>query len=168
MSNKEDYSKEEWLLLHRAPGLVGAAVLVADESGFWGTTKETFMLSKEWAKGVANYPYNALIQALLQEKTDPEGNPIKEAYKDFKEELKRKGMDQFIVDVVDDCGKAANILATKSDQQEASEYKAWVMTVGRKVAMAAKEKDSGDDKVSSQEAALLEKIAQALGHELAA
>ena len=168
MSNKKDYSKEEWLLLHGVPGMVGAAVLAADESGFWGTSKETFMLSKEWAKGIANYPDNALIQALLREKTDPEGNPIKEAYKDFKEELKRKGMDQFIVDVVDDCGKAANILAKKSDQQETTEYKAWVMTVGRKVAMAAKEKDSGNDKVSPQEAALLEKMAQALGYESAA
>ncbi len=165
MSNKSDYTKEEWILLHRVPGMVGAAVLAADESGVWGTTKETFALSKEWAKGVANYPYNSLIQALLREKTDPEGDPIKEAYKDFKEDIKKKGLDQFADDIVADCGKAADLLDEKSSNEEAGEYKAWVMTVGRKVAGAAKEKDSGSDKVSPKEEALLQKVAGALRHQ---
>ena len=167
MSNKSDYSKEEWILLHRVPGMVGAAVLAADESGVWGTTKETFVLSKEWAKGVANYPNNSLIQALLREKTDPEGDPIKDAYQDFKEDIKRKGLDQFTDDIVADCSKAADVLDEKSSADEASQYKAWVMTVARKVAGAAKEKDSDADKVSPKEAALLQNVAEALRHESA-
>ena len=40
MSTKSDYTKEEWILLHSVPAMVGAAVLAADESGMWGTTKE--------------------------------------------------------------------------------------------------------------------------------
>ena len=165
MSNKSDYTKEEWILLHRVPGMVGAAVLAADESGVWGTTKETFVLSKAWAKGVADYPSNSLIQSLLREKTDPEGDPMKDAYKDFKENLQHKGLDQFTDDIVDDCSKAADLLDEKSTEEEASEYKAWVMTVGRKVAGAAKEKDSGGDKVSLKEEALLQQVADALRFE---
>jgi len=162
MSTKSDYTKDEWLLLYRVPGLVGAAVLAADESGMWGTTKETFMLSKEWAKGVTEYPSNVLIQSLLKEKEGPEGDPMKDAYKDFKEDVKRRGLDQFTQDVVADCGQAADLLDHKSSAEEAVGYKDWVMTIGRKVASAAKEKGSGGDKVSDREEALLKQVAKAL------
>ena len=165
MSTISDYTKEEWLLLHRIPGMVGTVVLFADESGLWGTTKETFAVSKEWAKGVNEYPTNSLIQGLLREKEDPEGEPIKDAYKDFSEDVKRKGLDQFSTDVIADCGKAADILADKSSAEEANEYKTWVLTVGRKVADAAKEKDSSDGKVSQKEEAVLQQIAAALRYE---
>jgi hypothetical protein len=162
MSTKSDYTKDEWLLLYRVPSLVGAAVLAADESGMWGTTKETFMLSKEWAKGVTEYPSNVLIQSLLKEKEGPEGDPMKDAYKGFQEDVKRRGLDQFTQDIVTDCGQAADLLDEKSSSEEAAGYKAWVMTIGRKVASAAKEKGSGSDKVSDREEALLKQVAEAL------
>ena len=168
MTTKSDYTKEEWLLLHRVPGMVGAAVLAADESGMWGTTKETFALSTAWAKGVTEYPYNTLIQSLLKEKEDPEGDPMKDAYKDFKEEVKRQGLDQLAKDVVADCGKAADLLDEKSTAEEAAGYKEWVLTIGRKVASAAKEKGSGGDKISPKEEAILDQAAEALGVEASA
>ena len=80
----------------------------------------------------------------------------------------RKGLDQFTVEVVDDCGKAADLLDEKSDAQEANQYKAWVMIIGQKVASAAKEKGSAGEKVSLKEEALLDKIAAALRHNPAA
>lgn len=163
MSNKSDYTKEEWILLHQVPGMVGAAVLAADESGMWGTTKEAFALSKEWAKGVSGYPQNTLITELLTQKEDPEGDPMKDAYKDFKEDLKRKGLDQFTAGIVADCANVAAILAEKSDEQETAEYKEWVMNIGRKVAETAKEKGSSGGKVSLKEEALLQKVSEALG-----
>jgi len=162
MSTEKDYAKEEWLLLYRVPGMVGAAVLAADESGMWGTTKEAFVLSKEWAKGITGYPDNTLIKDLLTQKEDPEGDPIKDAFKNFKEDVQRKGIDQFMAEIVEDCGKAANLLDEKSDEQETAQYKAWIMTIGRKVAETAKEKGSASEKVSPKEETLLQKVAQAL------
>ena len=64
---------------------------------------------------------------------------------------------------MDDCGKAAGVLAEKSSADEAAEYKAWVMAVGQKVAATAKEEDAIDGgKVSEKEKTLLSKIATAL------
>ena len=78
--------------------------------------------------------------------------------------MKRKGLDNLAADIVADCGKAVALLAEKSDEQETTEYKEWVMTVGRKVAATAKEKDSVDgEKISPKEEALLQKVADALG-----
>jgi hypothetical protein len=108
-----------------------------------------------------------LIKSLLTEKTGPNGEPMKDAYKDMKQEMqeqvKQKGLENFITEIVDDCGKAADVLDAKSSADEASEYKAWVMVVGQKVAATAKEKDAVDGgKVSEKEEALLKRIAEAL------
>ena len=54
MSTKSDYDKEEWLLLYSLPAMVGMSVLMVDDSGMWGTTKETFAVSKNMAMGVKN------------------------------------------------------------------------------------------------------------------
>ena len=154
--------KEEWLLLHTVPSMVGVAVLGVDDSGLWGSTKETFSLSKAWVKGISQYEQNSLIHDLLSEKTDPEGAPIKEGYDDLKENLKQQGVEGFMAEIVAECGRAADLLDQKSTPQEAAEYKNWVMTIGRKVAAAAKEKDSGGSRVSPKEEALLEEVASAL------
>jgi hypothetical protein len=162
MSTLSNYSKEEWILLHSVPAMIGAAVLAADESGIWGTAKESFALTTSWAKGVTQYPDNSLIKSLLTEKEDPAGDPIKDAYKDFKIEVKEKGLDEFASKVIEHCSQAADLLDEKSDGQEAAEYKAWVMAIGRKVASAAKEKGSAGDKISLKEEALLSQVSAAL------
>ena len=162
MSVKSDYNKEEWHMLYSLPAAVGMSVLMVDESGMWGTTKETFAVSKNMAMGVKNYPANALIQTLLTDKKDPDGDPVKDAFKDLKEDMKQKGIENFIEEVAGDCGKAASLLAEKSDDKEAAEYKAWVIGVGQGVAEAAKEKGSSG-KVSDKEQELLDKFSAALG-----
>lgn len=163
MSAKSDYNKEEWLLLYSLPASVGLSVLIGDDSGMWGTTKETVAVSKAMAMGVKNYPANPLIQTLLTDKKDHDGDPMKDVFKDLKEELKQKGVDNFISDTAGNCGKAAHLLAEKSDDKEAAEYKEWVMGAGQGTAEAAKEKGPGDGKVSDKEKVLLEKFAAALG-----
>ena len=162
MSVKSDYNKEEWHMLYSLPAAVGMSVLMVDESGMWGTTKETFAVSKDMAMGVKNYPANSLIQTLLTDKKDPDGDPVKDAFKDLKDDVKQKGIDNFIEEVAGDCGKAASLLAEKSDDKEAAEYKEWVIGVGQGVAEAAKEKGS-NGKVSDKEQALLDKFTVALG-----
>jgi hypothetical protein len=162
MSTISDYSKEEWILLHSVPAMIGAAVLAADESGIWGTAKESFALTTSWTKGVTQYPDNSLIKSLLTEKEDPAGDPIKDAYRNFKIEVKEQGLDQFASGVIESCGQAADLLDEKSDEQEAAEYKAWVLAIGRKVATAAKEKGSSGERISLKEENLLSQVAEAL------
>ena len=113
MSAKSDYNKEEWLLLYSLPASVGLSVLIGDDSGMWGTTKETVAVSKAMAMGVKNYPANPLIQTLLTDKKDHDGEPMKDAFKDLKEDIKQKGLENFIEEVVGDGGKAASLLAEK-------------------------------------------------------
>ena len=64
--------------------------------------------------------------------------------------------------MIADCGKAADLLDEKSTTDEADGYKEWVLTIGRKVASAAKEKDSGGQKISQKEEALLTQVVEAL------
>lgn len=166
MTDKSDFTKDEWFLLHRTPSMVGMAVLAADQSGFWGTTKETLAVSKGLAAGAKQYPYNSLIQMLLREKEGPDGDPVKDYYKDLKQELKELiTTDKLAADVLADCGQVAALLAEKTTAGEAEEYKAWVMLVADKVASAAKERSSkgtGRGKISEAEETLIKQIAEAL------
>ncbi len=172
MTSKTDFSKEEWFLLHSTPAMVGMVVLGADYSGILGTTKEMMAVSKGMVAGATQYPYNPLIQALLREKEGPEGERVKDSYKDLKKEVKQRGsIEQLTADVLESCGKVAGILEEKATAGEAGEYKAWVMLVADKVANASKERSSkGTErgKVSVIEEALIKKIADALGVESSA
>ena len=172
MTDKSAFTKEEWFLLHSTPTMVGMVVMAADQSGFWGTTKESVAIPTGMAAGARDYAGNALIQALLREKEDPEGGKVKDSYKDLKNEIKNEAdIEKLTADVMDNCRKVADLLEAKVPAGESAEYKAWVMGVAQKVAEAAKEsssKGTGRGKVSADEEALIDKIGEALRIETAA
>ncbi len=64
------------------------------------------------------------------------------------------------------CGQVGELLATKSNAAEASQYKHWVISVGERVANAAKEGGFlgiGGERVSAEERTVIEAITTALG-----
>lgn len=132
MTNKSDYTEEEWQLLGQTPLVAGTDVLMAGNTGL-GTVKETVALSKSYVVGAQKYPDNELIRSLTT------GDEAKQAQKGFSKSIKGMSPAQLQAYTVEQLGKVNNTLYTKAIEQEASEYKKWVMDICNSVANAAKE-----------------------------
>lgn len=162
MSTKADYTAEEWQLLIDIPTMVGAAVMVIGKSGL-GSLKESFAMAQGTLSAVEGFPDNELVQALVDAR-------IKEGTKSTIESLshpyKGLGREEFKQVVVDKCREATELLARKSTEQEAEGYKTWAISIGEKVAQAAKEGGFlgfGGEQVSQEEKVALQEISTALG-----
>ena len=66
---------------------------------------------------------------------------------------------------IEKCQQAVNLLKSKSTEQESTEYKHWAVSVGEKVANAAKEGGFlgfGGERVSQAEREVIERVSDAL------
>lgn len=158
MTNKSDYTEEEWNLLGDAPLLAGTDVLMAGNTGL-GTVKETVALSKGFIVGAQKYPDNELIRTLST------GDEAKQAEKRYSKPIKGMSPAQLQAYTVEQLGKVNDTLYTKATEQEASEYKKWVMDICNSVANAAKEGGHlgfGGVRVSEPEKQAIAAISKAL------
>jgi hypothetical protein len=163
MTNKSAFTPEEWWLLKETPLRVGAAVMVASESGVGGTMKEIVANAQAFAKAVAQFPNDELIQAL----SDPDDSstylpppPATAGADRYAREARIKS------DALDKCRQAIDVLMRKASAGEVEAYRKWVMTVGENVACAAGEGGvlgMGKKPVSDEEVAVLKQLADALG-----
>lgn len=163
MTNKSAFTPEEWWLLKETPLRVGAAVMVAAESGVGGTMKEIVANAQAFAKAVAQFPNDELIRAL----SDPDDSstyvpppPATGGADRHAREARIKS------DALDKCRQVVEVLARKASAGQVDAYRKWVMTVGENVARAAGEGGvlgMGKKPVSDAEVAALKQIAAALG-----
>ena len=162
MTNKSDYSTEEWQLLIDMPMIVGAAIMVAGKSGL-GTLKESFTIARENISAIREYPDNTLIQAILSARTkDKEKSTIES----FSHPMLKLQPEEFKDAVVEKSRKVNTLLANKSNPAEADEYKAWIKKIADKVAHAASEGGIlgfGGEQFSEQEKVAISEINSALG-----
>jgi len=161
MSNKNDYTPEEWQTLMDVPMLVGAAVMVIGKSGL-GTMKESFTLAHETLGAIKSYPDNELIQSILEARVK---GGEKSSIESFSSPLLKKRPEEFKDEVVKICRQGNAILASKASPQEAAEYKAWVREIADKVAHAASEGGFlgfGGTRFSDEEKVAIEEIHDAL------
>ncbi len=83
--------------------------------------------------------------------------------------MKEKGINSYEkmrAQALEDCRAVVSLLASKSSNQEAREYKQWAMSVAEKVAMATTEGGFlgfGGERLSANEKQLLGEIQSALG-----
>lgn len=167
-----NYSEEELNLLANTPQLIGAAMAFVGNSGLFGTGKEMFTNAKSVMAGIKEYPNNALIQAVLPN--------VKGVVSDEVEKMKKvrgwgiarmkaKGItsaEKFQEAALEDCKEVMALLAAKSSQQEADEYKQWALSITEKVAMATSEGGFlgfGGERFSVNEKQLLSQIENVLG-----
>jgi hypothetical protein len=122
--------------------------------------------------GLKDYPNNALIQAILPDiKGDaPAAMDKMKKVRDWGvARYKAKAVDsveKFQEEAVVDCKAVATLLAAKTSEQEATEYKQWAMSIAEKVAMAATEGGFlgfGGERFSENEQQLFSQIQRALG-----
>ena len=136
MTDKQDFTPEEWSTILMSPTIAGMAITAADPSGLWGMLKESF------ASGAA----------LVEAKTDPDANPlVKAVVADFetadgrgeiREALKARFAgskpDEVVPEALAVLADVARILDAKAPA-DASGFKAWLEEISLKVAEASKE-----------------------------
>jgi hypothetical protein len=161
MLAKTDFTTEEWNVIRRAPFTAGLLVVAASPNGPFGVVKEMFavgqMLSDVKLRGASSGLVKALVADLDTAEARQQSMPA---------ELQAKTPDQLRTAALDACRQAAAIVEKKGEPAEAQAFKGWLVSVGEKVAQAAKEGGFlgfGGTRVSEQETSALKDLVFALG-----
>jgi hypothetical protein len=160
MATKTDFTLEEWEKIRRAPFMAGLAVVAASPSGPFGVVKEMFAVGKMLAQIKTQGSNNELVKALVAD--------LEAGAKDQNApaELKGKAPNEIKNYAIESLRQVAGLIDEKSKPDEAQASKQWLVSVGQKVAEAAKEGGFlgfGGTLVSDQEAATVREVSTALG-----
>jgi len=155
MATQKDFTADEWKNVTAAPFMAGLIVTMADLSGLVGITKEAAAVGKVIMESATNSS-SELIRSLGESFKSGARPELPAMPKD-----REQARGSFIAK----CGLAASTVAAKSPA-EAQEFSAWLMSIARKAAEAAKEGGFlgfGGTQVSAQEQAALSQLGTALG-----
>ena len=168
-----NFSEDELQLLATLPQSIGSAVAFAGRSGLFGTGKEMLASGEALMAGLRDYPHNALIQAIVPEPaaadTQAELAQARKTREWAMARLRAKGItsaEKMTAQTLEDAREVARLLNDKLDPGTAAEYRAWVLDVAEKVAMASTEggfMGFGGTRLSDAEKALVAAIRSALG-----
>ncbi|MGH9842430.1 MAG: hypothetical protein ACREEM_27120 [Blastocatellia bacterium] len=159
MSAKDKFTPEEWKTLLKAPMMVSYAVVGASPSGMIGFVKEMKAVADAILEAGGQAPADSLVGLIVAEIKD-QATDSTEGQKEKLSVAETKGK------ALETCRQTAQILQAKAGAADAESYKSWLLTVGRKVAEAAKEGGFlgfGGERVSESETAVLGEIAATLG-----
>ena len=162
MTNKSNFTPDEWKALLESVMAVGIAVTAAEPSGLWGLLKESFAGGTALAKTKTDPGANALIKAVVDDFNTAEGSAARDALKN-----KLKGSKP--AEIKDKCIETLRTAAAIVDAKapgDAAAYKGWLQQISQHVAEAANEGGGlfggGGVPVSEAEKATLSEISQAL------
>ncbi len=148
MTSQYDFTNEQWHHVVQTPVLVGLAVARAEDSGFFGSMRETRTLLSELATQRSSGPADTLIAQASAADTG-----------DFYEAMKALSPEALANDATLACERLHTILVEVAGEAEATAYKSWIVDIARSVAEAATEDGS---RVSDGEAKVLDRISRAL------
>ena len=161
MTDKSNFTPDEWKVLLESVIAAGVAVTAAEPSGLWGLLKESFAGGTALAKAKTDPGANALIKAVVDDFNTAEGSAARDA-------LKNKFKDGKLPQIKDKCietlRQAAAIVDAKAPGDFAA-YKGWLQQISQHVAEASKEGGFlgvGGVTVSEAEKATLTEISSAL------
>jgi hypothetical protein len=161
MTNKSNFTPDEWSVLLQSMIAVGTAVSAAEPSGLWGLLKESFAEGTALAKAKTDPGTNALIKAVVDDFNTAEGSAARDA-------LKNKVRGNKPAEIKDKCIEILRTAAAIVDAKapgDAAAYKGWLQQISQHVAEAANEGGGlfgGGVPVSEAEKATLSEIAKAL------
>jgi hypothetical protein len=143
MTNRSDFTEQEWDLLREGPPTAGLIVLTAAHGG---TFRETFAIGKAYAEAHKHPGESELVDAIVAAKPKADHTRYHSP-----EELKQHGL-QHLRDTVD-------LLGRKATAEELNGYRRFVLGLAETVAEAHRE---GDVDVSDPERKALDDIAESL------
>jgi len=163
MTNKENFTPEEWTKLLESTMLAAMAVSAADPNGLWGMTKEALASRAALSASKLDWSSNELVQAIVAEFESKEGRTlIQEALSKY---VAGAEPAEIVQRAIDNLREVRTILDAKAPS-EAPGFKACLCGIGQKVAEASMEGGLlgfGGVQVSEAEKATLADIAKALG-----
>lgn len=142
MTNKADFTDEEWELVREGPPTAGMITLLASSGG---TFRETWALAKTFAEARQQHGDSDLLDALVAEKPD-----MKRYHS--AEEAENEGLSRL--------SQAVALLEQKATPDEVESYKRFTLSVAERVAEAHKEHGT---QVSPEERDAIAKIESSLG-----
>ena len=144
MTNKTDFTEQEWDLVLEGPSTAGMIVITAQRGG---TFRETFAMAKAYTEAREQHGESELLDAIVAAKPEVDhkryGSP---------EELRQHGL-QLLRDAV-------ALLEQKATADELADYRKFVLTLAEKVAHAHREHWQ---EVSPDEQAAIDEISTAIG-----
>ncbi len=159
MGVKDNFAREEWQSLLKAPMLVSYAISGAAPSGEEGYIQEMAAVADAIVEGGQQAAQDSLVSAVVADivagaEDEQRGQTETISVKEVKDRA------------LENCRSVAALLQTKASAEEADAYKRWLVAVARKVASAAKEGGIfglGGRQVSEGEETTINAIAEALG-----
>ena len=151
MTTKSDFTEEEWRTVLQGPTSAGLLVVASDPGG---SVRESFSMAKAYAEARQQHGDSELLDTIVS--TKPE---VDRTRPHSPEELKERNL-QHLRDAV-------ALLEQKATPEEVDQYKQFIVNLAERVAEARKEGFLGlsGERVSPEERAAVEQIAEALGTE---
>ncbi|MCP3396057.1 MULTISPECIES: hypothetical protein [unclassified Bradyrhizobium] len=163
MTDKTNFTKDEWALLLRSPMNAGMAITAADPSGLFGLLKESFASGTALARAATDPNANSLVKAVVADFQTSEGRAA--AHDGLKAEIGNSKPAEMTSKAVNSLREVAALLAAKAPA-DAADFKGWLRQISQKTAEAASEGGGlfgGGVQVSDAEKATLGEISSALG-----
>lgn len=160
MTDKSNFTPDEWKLLLESVMMAGMAVTAAEPSGLWGLLKESFASGAALAKVKLDNSSNPLIKAVVADFDTSDGRSA--ARDGLKAKLTGASASEIKSRCIDTLGQVSTLLDTKAPA-DAAAFKAWLRQISQGVAEAASEGGLfGGVQVSDAEKATLNEISSAL------
>jgi len=162
MTDKSNFTPEEWKLLLESVTMAGIAVTAAEPSGLWGLLKESFAGGTAVAQAKLDPSSNPLIKAVVAEFDTAQGRSA--ARDGLKEKLAGSKPAEIKAKCIETLRQAAAVVDAKAPD-DAAAFKDWLRRISQHVAEAATEGGFlgvGGVRVSEREKATLSEIATAL------
>jgi hypothetical protein len=162
MTNKSNFSPDEWKLLLESVMMTGIAVTAAEPSGLWGVLKESLAGGSALVKAKTDAGSNPLIKAVVDELDTAQGRSI--ARDGLKEKLAGTKPAEIKAKCIETLRQVGMLLDAKAPA-DASAFKGWLRQISQHVAEAATEGGFlgiGGVPVSEAEKATLAEISSAL------
>jgi hypothetical protein len=130
VTTRTDYTDEEWASLRRSPLVAGMAISLADPGGPIELTHETMAALKATSEPGSDEPLLVAVSQDAMSMSQHHQNPMGD--------FKPKGANAS-AEILEELGKVNAILSAKATPDEATAFRAWMMTVAQAAADAAKE-----------------------------
>jgi hypothetical protein len=162
MTDKSNFTPDEWKLLLESVMATSVAVTAADPSGLWGLLKEGFAGGTALAKAKMDPQTNGLIKAIVAELETAEGRSA--ARDGVKEKLTGSNPAEIKSKCIETLRQAGAVVDAKAPG-DAAAFKDWMRQLSKQIAEAANEGGFlgiGGVPVSEAEKATLAEISGAL------
>jgi len=161
MTTSTNYTTDEWTLLTKGPGYVGAYVMFADFHIFNLEEERPILFEHATDRPIplaAQELIESLIPYIERMKEDTQHLP---GYHD----VKGKTSDQMKEEILVGIHEMIAILEAKATPEEALGFKKWLMSIAQMVAEAANEDEMGigGPRVSNKEKTVLTELSSTLG-----